>query len=140
MANVMMTMMMMATVTAVALLVLWRDVRLCRRTQRITRGRTTALAQATADAAEDSTIRSYREHRVHVGSGLTVSCGQCGSSQIVRPHSGMHRFALVCSACHGKTLFSRSGSLWHPVDHRWPGTDRAVRRDEGAGWELGGGA
>jgi hypothetical protein len=69
-----------------------------------------ALAQTTADAAEDFTIRRYREHGARVGHGLAVSCGRCGTSQIVHPDRGIRQFALVCLACHEKTLFSRPGS------------------------------
>jgi ABC-type nickel/cobalt efflux system permease component RcnA len=108
MASVMM--MAAATLTVVAVFMLWQEMRLYRRVDHVARGTTTALGQTTADAAEDSTIRRYREHRVQVEAGLTVSCGRCGSSQIVHPHSGMHRFALVCWACNRKTLFRLPGS------------------------------
>jgi ribosomal protein S27E len=69
------------------------------------------LAQTTADAAEDFMIHRYREHRARLEHGLTVSCGRCGTSQIVHPDSDTRHFALVCLACHEKTLFSRPGSL-----------------------------
>jgi ribosomal protein S27E len=98
-----------AALTVVAVLMLWQDMRLHRRVDDVLRGTRTAVGQTTADAAEDTTIRRYREHRVHVEAGLTVSCRRCGSSQIVHPHSGMHRFALVCWACHGTTLCRRPG-------------------------------
>jgi type II secretory pathway component PulK len=99
-----------ATVTVVTSLALWRAMRQHRRTEQITRRRIMADAQTAADAAEESTITRYREHRAGAGAGLTVSCGRCGSSQIVHPDSGLLRFALVCSDCHERTLFSLPGS------------------------------
>jgi ribosomal protein S27E len=65
-------------------------------------------AQVTADAAEDSMIRRYRERRVPVGQGLTVSCGRCGTAQTVHPGPGVQVFALVCASCRARTLFDVS--------------------------------
>jgi hypothetical protein len=66
----------------------------------------TTPAQVAADSAEDDMIRRYREGHTPVRHGLIVSCGLCGTSQIVRPHRGTHRFALVCCSCHVKTLIT----------------------------------
>ncbi|HEY2703595.1 MAG TPA: hypothetical protein VGL20_07895 [Candidatus Dormibacteraeota bacterium] len=62
--------------------------------------------QIAADTVEDSMIRRFREGRTPVGDGITVSCGRCGTSQVVHPYRGLHRFALVCCSCHGRTTIT----------------------------------
>jgi hypothetical protein len=64
------------------------------------------LSQTTVDAAEDSMIHRYLERRVHLGPGLIVACGRCGTSQVIYPGPGIHRVALVCLSCREKTLFT----------------------------------
>ena len=117
-------MMLVATLVVVALLMLWSPFMTSRiarwglargrrggdaaahGTAQIFRGTMMDLAQTTVDAAEDSTIRRYRERRIQVGHNLTVSCSRCGISQVVRPDRGIVHFALVCLRCHEKTEFT----------------------------------
>jgi hypothetical protein len=77
-----------------------------RRTAQASEAVSTTPAQVAADSAEDDMIRRYREGHTPVRHGLIVSCSLCGTSQIVRPHHGTHRFALVCCSCHVKTLIT----------------------------------
>ncbi len=63
-------------------------------------------AQIIADAAEDISIRRYREFtsRGALDHHLVfVSCGRCGADQGVIVQDGMRVVAFSCDSCHQRT-------------------------------------